>query len=111
MMYAWISNTLITPELGNRCIRCRTRAGPLQARKGLWFPQDKGPDNTTLCPIAFTSKSLTSTERRSCNIGREALGIFHGPEKFHHYCFTYEVGIISDHKPLVVTSKKDVATL
>ena len=45
------------------------------------------PDNVTLHPIAFTSKSLTGAERRYSNIEHELLGILHGLEKFHHYCF------------------------
>ena len=39
------------------------------------------------------------------------LGILHGLEKFHHYCFGREVLITTDHKPLVAMFKKDVATL
>ena len=69
------------------------------------------PDNTILCPIAFASKSLTGAEHRYSNIEREALGILHGLEKFHHYCFGREVIVITDHKPLVAIFKKDVATL
>ena len=42
---------------------------------------------------------------------REALGILHGLEKFHHYCFGREVFIITNHKPLVSVLKKDVTTL
>ena len=42
---------------------------------------------------------------------REALGILHGLEKFHHYCFGREVDVITDHKLLVSIFKKDVATL
>ena len=45
------------------------------------------------------------------NTEREALGILHGLEKFHHYCFTREVHIIINHKPLVSIFKKDVAIL
>ena len=69
------------------------------------------PDNITLHPIAFASKSLTSVEQRYSNIQCEALGILHGLEKFHHYCFGREVLIITDHKPLVAMFKKDLATL
>ena len=69
------------------------------------------PDNITLHPIAFTSKSLTSMEWRYSNIKCEALGILHGLEKFHHYCFGREVLITTDHKPLVAMFKKDVAAL
>ena len=69
------------------------------------------PDNITLCPIAFASKSLTSVEWRYSNTKCEVLGILHGLEKFHHYHFGREVLIITDHKPLVAMFKKDVATL
>ena len=67
------------------------------------------PDNTNLCPIAFASKSLTGAEWRYSNIEQEALGILHGLEKFHHYCFGREVLIITDHKQLVSIFKKDVS--
>ena len=69
------------------------------------------PNNTILHPIAFASKSLTGTEYRYSNIEWEALGIFHGLKKFHHYCFAREVHVITDHKLLVAIFKKDVATL
>ena len=73
--------------------------------------KDMVPDNTILCPIAFASKSLTGTEPKYSNIDKEALGILHDLEKFHHYCFGREVIVITDHKPLVAIFKKDVATL
>ena len=69
------------------------------------------PDNTILCPIAFASKSLTGAECRYSNIQCEALGILHGLENFHHYCFGMEVLVITDHKPLVSMFIKDVATM
>ena len=50
-------------------------------------------------------------ERRYSNIKCEALGILHVLEKSHHYCFSREVHVIMDHKPLVSMFKKDVATL
>ena len=59
--------------------------------------------------IAFASKSLTSAEHRYSNIEREVLGILHGLEKSHQYCFTKELSIIMDHKPMVAICKKDIA--
>ena len=59
---------------------------------------------------AFTSKSLMDAECRYGNIEREVLGILHGLEKFYHYCFTREVYVIANHKPLVSIFKKDVAS-
>ena len=69
------------------------------------------PDNTKLCPIAFASKCLTDAECRYSNIEREVLGILHGLEKFHHYCFARDIYVVTDHKPLVSIFKKDVANL
>ena len=69
------------------------------------------PDNTILCPITFVSKILMGAEHRYSNIKCKALGILHGLEKFHHYCFGREVLVITDHKLLVSMFKKDVATL
>ena len=86
-------------------------AALLQMCKGTACQKDVVPNNTTLCPIVFASKSLTGTAHRYSNIDREALGITHGLKKFHHYCFAREVLIITDHKPLVAIFKKDVATL
>ena len=83
----------------------------LQTRDGATYQRDTAPDNTTLQPIAFASKSITSAECTFSNIEREALGILHGLERCHHYCLTRDVNVITDHKLLVSIFKKDVATL
>ena len=62
-------------------------AALLQLRDNTGCHKDTAPDNTILCPIAFESKCLTSAEQRYHNIEHEMLGILHGLEKFHHYCF------------------------
>ena len=86
-------------------------AALLQTHEGTSGQKDMVPNNIMLCPIVFASKSLTGTECRYSNIEREALGILHGLEKFHHYCFAREVHIITDHKPWVAIFKNDVAML
>ena len=86
-------------------------AALLQLMDNMNCPKDTAPDNTILCPIAFVSKSLTGAEQRYSNIECKALGILHGLERFHHYCFGSEVLVITDHKLLVSIFKKDVATL
>ena len=83
----------------------------LQTRNCTSCPRDTAPENNILRPIAFASKSLSSTEKRYSNIEREALGILHGLEKFHDYCFARKVSIITDHKPLVSIFKEDMSTL
>ena len=81
-------------------------AALLQTQEGATCQKDTVPDNTVLHPIAFACKSLTGTEHRYSDIEREALGILHGLEKFHHYCFTREVHVITNHKPLVSIFKR-----
>ena len=67
-------------------------------------------DNTALWPTAFARNSLIGTEARY-NTEVEALGILHGLEKFHHYCFASELSLITEHKPYMAIFKKDVGTL
>ena len=86
-------------------------AAILQLRDDTSCQTHMAPDNTILHPISFVSKSLMGTECRYSNIKCEALGILHGLEEFHQYCFGREVLMITDHKPLVSMFKKDVATL
>ena len=78
----------------------------LQMHEGTACQKGIVPDNTTLHPIAFASKSLTGAEHRYSNIERGALGILHGFKKFHHYCFAREVLVITDPKSLLAIIKK-----
>ena len=87
------------------------RAALLQLRDNTVCQKGMVPDSTILQPITFASKSLMGAEHRYSNFECEALGILHGLEKFHHYCFGREVLVITDHKPLVSMFKKDLATL
>ena len=86
-------------------------AALLQTWEAAICQKDTVPDNTILCPIAFASKSLTGAEHRYSNIKRETLGILCGLEKFHLYCFSKEVYIITNHKLLVSIFIKDIAIL
>ena len=80
----------------------------MQVRDGMNGGKDEVPDNATMHTIAFTSKSLSSTEQCYSNIEYEALGICYGLEKFHHYYFAMKVCVITDPKLLVVILSKDV---
>ena len=81
-------------------------AALLQLRDNTTCQTHIAPNNTILCPITFASKSLVGAEHRYSNIECETLGILHGLEKFHHYCFGREVLVITDHKLLVSMFKK-----
>lgn len=52
-------------------------------------------------PVAFASRTLSSTERNYAQIEKEMLAAVHGVEKFHHYTYGRQVHVIIDHKPLV----------
>ena len=52
-------------------------------------------------PIAFASRSLSTTERNYASIEKELLAVVHGLTKFHHFTFGRSVNVITDHKPLV----------
>ena len=62
-------------------------AAMLQLCNNMVCQKGVAPDNITLYPIVFHCNSLTGAELRYSNIKHEALGILHGLEKFHHYCF------------------------
>ena len=65
-------------------------------------PWDEAPKNSIL---------RSTAGKRYSNMEGEPLGILHGLEKFHHYCFAWEVSLVTDDKPLLVNFSKGVATL
>ena len=60
--------------------------------------QDQGAGQRK--PIAYISRSLTSTERRYSQIEREALGCVWAVERLHNYLFGIKFTLLTDNKPL-----------
>ena len=52
-------------------------------------------------PVAFTSRSMTDTERRYSQIEKEALALVWACEKFQDYVLGKHIDLKADHKPLV----------
>ena len=58
-------------------------------------------------PIAYASRSLTSTQHNYAQIEKEMLAVVFGCTKFHDYIYGVPNIIVeSDHKPLEVILKK-----
>jgi hypothetical protein len=61
------------------------------------------------CPVAYASRSLTSTERRYAQIEKECLAIVFACTRFDQFIYGKQhVAVESDHKPLETIFKKSL---
>ena len=60
-------------------------------------------------PVAYSSTSLTPTQRRYCQIEKELLAVQFGLMRFRQYVYGQQATVESDHKRLVGLLDKPVA--
>ena len=64
-------------------------------------------------PIAFTSRTLSASEKNYSQIEKEALSLVFGVTRFQNYLYGRPFTLVTDHKPLltILGSKKGIPTL
>ena len=60
------------------------------------------PDGTER-PVAYASRTLTSTEQNYSQLEKKAFSLIHGVQKFHQYLYGRQFVLITAHKPLTTT--------
>ena len=63
------------------------------------------------CPVAYTSRTLSPSEKNYAQIEKEALYLVFGVKKFHSYLYGQKFTLVTDHKPLTTIPKNKVPPL
>ena len=89
------------PVLAHYCTEKETIVSADASSYGLGAVVFQVQDDGTKKPVAYASRSMTSTEQRYAQIEKEALATTWACEKFADYILGKDFTIETDHKPLV----------
>eukprot|EP00112_Aurelia_sp_Birch-Aquarium-sp1_P023107 Seg6752.3 transcript_id=Seg6752.3/GoldUCD/mRNA.D3Y31 product="Retrovirus-related Pol polyprotein from transposon 17.6" protein_id=Seg6752.3/GoldUCD/D3Y31 len=64
--------------------------------------------NKNWYPVAYTSRSLTSSERNYCQLENECLSVVFACEKFNQYVYGQQFFVENDHQPLKAIFTKEI---
>ena len=62
-------------------------------------------------PIAYASRTLTSSERNYSQLEKEGLSCIFGIKTYHDYVFDRAFELVTDHKPLLGLLQADRVTV
>ena len=64
-------------------------------------------------PIAYASRTLSSTEKKYAQVEKEALSLIFGVKRFHQFLYGKPITLVTDHKPLpaILGPKKGIPLL
>ena len=64
------------------------------------------PEDGTLKPVAYASRTFTNAEKEFSQIEKESLGIVFGVTKFRQYLLGSHFTLTTDHKPLIILCRE-----
>ena len=88
--------------------------GFYDAKKDIVLATDASQNGLGACimqdgkPIAYASRSLTTTQKNYAQIEKELLSIVFGAERFYQYIYGKKIRTETDHKPLIPLFKKSI---
>ena len=90
------SSTVLTPFDPSKEIILMCDTSPFGVEAVLGHHMEDGSDR----PIAYASRTLSTAEKKYCQLEKEGLAIVFGVKRIHQFLFGRKFTIFSDHQPL-----------
>ncbi|GFS56155.1 transposon Tf2-11 polyprotein [Trichonephila clavipes] len=116
-MWIWDANTERDSERVKQAIRKSPYLKYFNGNKAITVSVDASKNGLGAVllqegqPVAYGSVSLTQTQQRYSQIEKELMAVLYGLENFNYYTYGRIVTVQTDHKPILVLSKKSYDTI